>query len=507
MDQRTQTALEAIPQMGLLYFTFKKFLAVIAQQNITIAGQKEGIKDQSKIIEDKAKIIEGKAKIIEGKVKIIEGKVKIIEGKDRELQEKSKRIEELKEEIDRLKKHKSKPKLRSSALTRNNKGKGKKKKRGKQTKPKRQADHTEVIKAEDIPVGSRFKGYRPYVVQTLEIKVKKIAYQLERWQLPDGSYRLAKLPRELIGYHFCPRLRTYILHQYHHQGVTQPLLLSQLHEWGVEISKAELNHLLIDNKAEFHEEKTGILSAGLSVSPYIHVDDTGARHQGQNGYCTHIGNELFAWFESTKSKHRINFLELLRQDHKDYWLTDESFDYMLNQKLPKAIHKSLFAHEQRRFSNKAEWEAHLKALGIARCRHVKIATEGALMGSVLIHGFNIDLVIMSDDAGQFNIFWHILCWIHIERNIAKLIPCNDSQAKAVELIRTKIWKLYQQLKRYKIEPNPESKQCIVSAFDELVARSTCFEQLNKQLKRMNKSRDELLLVLERCAMRNNVFLK
>jgi len=119
------------------------------------------------------------------------------------------------------------------------------------------------------------------------------------------------------------------------------------------------------------------------------------------------------------------------------------------------------------------------------------------MGSVLTHGFNIDLVIMSDDAGQFNIFWHILCWIHIERNIAKLIPCNDSQAKAIELIRTKIWELYQQLKCYKLESSPQLKESIENAFDELVSQSTCYEQLNKPLKRMKSSRDELLLVLER----------
>ncbi|MEW6352477.1 MAG: hypothetical protein AB1646_25795, partial [Thermodesulfobacteriota bacterium] len=39
-----------------------------------------------------------------------------------------------------------------------------------------------------------------------------------------------------------------------------------------------------------------ILRVGLEISDYINVDDTGARHKGKNGYCTHIGNELFAWF-------------------------------------------------------------------------------------------------------------------------------------------------------------------------------------------------------------------
>ena len=54
------------------------------------------------------------------------------------------------------------------------------------------------------------------------------------------------------------------------------------------------------------------MHAGLAQSTYIHVDDTGARHQGKNGYCTHIGNELFAYFASTNSKSRVNFLGLLR---------------------------------------------------------------------------------------------------------------------------------------------------------------------------------------------------
>ncbi len=47
---------------------------------------------------------------------------------------------------------------------------------------------------------------------------------------------------------------------------------------------------------------------------YVHADDTGARHDGKNGYCTHIGNELFAWFSGTESKSRINFLSCLGED-------------------------------------------------------------------------------------------------------------------------------------------------------------------------------------------------
>jgi hypothetical protein len=35
-----------------------------------------------------------------------------------------------------------------------------------------------------------------------------------------------------------------------------------------------------------------------------------------------------------------------------------------------------------------------------------------------------------DDAGQFNVFDHALCWIHAERVINRLIPLNDDHVKA-----------------------------------------------------------------------------
>jgi hypothetical protein len=41
-----------------------------------------------------------------------------------------------------------------------------------------------------------------------------------------------------------------------------------------------------------------LLCTALAVSTHVQVDDTGARREGHNGYCTHIGNELFACFES-----------------------------------------------------------------------------------------------------------------------------------------------------------------------------------------------------------------
>ena len=50
-------------------------------------------------------------------------------------------------------------------------------------------------------------------------------------------------------------------------------------------------------------------------------------------------------------------------------------------------------------------------------RHKKIATEGALLGVLFKQGLAPELVIVSDDAGQFDVLLHGLCWIHMERLI------------------------------------------------------------------------------------------
>ena len=112
------------------------------------------------------------------------------------------------------------------------------------------------------------------------------------------------------------------------------MLVQQLREWEIDISSGQLKRIITENKGPFHAEKTDLLPAGIAHSPYLHVDDTGARHAGKNGYCTHLGNEQFACFESTPSKNRINFLKLLRGPNVDYVINVSAVDYMHKQGLP-----------------------------------------------------------------------------------------------------------------------------------------------------------------------------
>ncbi len=149
------------------------------------------------------------------------------------------------------------------------------------------------------------------------------------------------------------------------------------------------------------------------------------------------------------------------------------------------------------FADDSQWEEFLKKNGVTKERHRKIATEGALFGSIMEHGLSRTLVIVSDDAGQFNILLHALCWIHAERLIAKIIPYTDQAEKDLETVRTRIWELYKGLKQYKKAPCPEDKLTIEELFDDIFTTKTDSALLNEALKRIFKNKSELLLVLDR----------
>jgi hypothetical protein len=104
---------------------------------------------------------------------------------------------------------------------------------------------------------------------------------------------------------------------------------------------------------------------------------------------------------------------------------------------------------------------------------------------------------MSDDAGQFNVLLHAVCWIHAERAINKLVGFTKENREAIAKVRGEIWDFYNELKAYKEAPRKKTKAELEARFDELFTTPTCFVSLNLALKRIHKNKSELLLVLDR----------
>src|ERR1019366_2638921 len=142
------------------------------------------------------------------------------------------------------------------------------------------------------------------------------------------------------------------------------------------------------------------------------------------------------WFGTRTSKSRLNFLDLLRAGHTDFVLNAAAFDYMRERALSATLIARLAEQPQTTFADQAAWSAQLDRLGFTGLTitpdPVQIATEGAIWGSTKAHGFACDAVVLSDDAGQFAVGQHALCWVHAERLVHKLDTFTDLRRAAQE---------------------------------------------------------------------------
>ena len=191
------------------------------------------------------------------------------------------------------------------------------------------------------------------------------------------------------------------------------------------MSAGQLNNILIENKDAFIEEVAELLPVAAKAEGQVQTDDTGGRHKGKNQYTTVIGNSLFSIFATTESKSKINFLQLLQGGKKEYLINEDTLDYLRQTKLPSYFSGYIALSLESKFTTLACWEQFLKERNISSEVEIRFLTEAALYSSVIATGIPRDLGVHSDDAGQFDVFVHSLCWIHEERHYRKLIMTTD----------------------------------------------------------------------------------
>ena len=423
------------------------------------------------------------------------------------------RIDQLEEEVRRLKGLPDKPKRKpgpsplndpsgppsASGQTKKepNTPGGKRPGSAKRSKTRDLIIHEDVpLLLDDLPDGNRFLGYLDFTIQDLVLGPHNTRYRRGRYQLPDGTIVTAALPRDVTS-HFGSTLRQYALYQHFHNHVTQPLLHEELRELGVDISAGQVNRLLTEGHEAFYQEKDSLLPAAREASAYLQTDDTSARHRGKGGHTLHIGNDLFASFFTTDTKSRVNFLKILLTPHQGYLFNGDALFYLECFELPQKLLARLASDTGWLYEDDASWEARLDEWKITSAEHRRLLTEAALWANLLAHDLYNDLVFVSDDAAQFKLlaFLHALCWVHMERHVAQLIPLTDDQRAAHEAARDAIWTYYQRLKAYRESPTPARCTRLETDFDRLFLKETGWGELDKVLRKIHGKKSELLLVL------------
>ena len=113
------------------------------------------------------------------------------------------------------------------------------------------------------------------------------------------------------------------------------------------------------------------------------------------------------------------------------------------------------------------------------------------------HNSCCDAVVLSDDAGQFNVGRHALCWVHAERLVHKLDTFTDQQRARRQRVRGLIWDFYASLKAYRLNPDQRRSVALRARFDRIFLRRTGFATLDRLLARLHANKAELLMVLDR----------
>ena len=219
--------------------------------------------------------------------------------------------------------------------------------------------------------------------------------------------------------------------------------------------------------------------------------------KGKNQYTTVIGNRWFSVFTTTDSKSRVNFLKLLQGGKNEYVINEDTVGYLRMIGAADYLSGYVALSFGEEFSTLEDWEIFLQKRNIIKKTAVRFVTEAGLYASVIRNGIPRDMEVHSDDAGQFDLFFHFLCWIHEERHYRKLIMTTDEAKADLERVRDQIWTIYRGLQAYKENPNELSIPIIEKLFDAIFQQKTSSPTLNHQLQKTYVKKENLLKALQR----------
>ena len=409
------------------------------------------------------------------------------------------KIKILEDEIAKLRKTPKPPKFRPNGMQPRNRAKSPKDDKNNGTSfpenPSLAMKETSevVIQPSNIPIGSQFKGYQTFTIQDIKLTAVEKIYKLAVWQSPNGEVFRGKLPDELKGKHFGPTLGAFTTNLYA-QGMTQPTIHEFLRSLGIDLSSGQVNNILLNEAEGYVTAREAILAAGLQEASYIGVDDTGEKHQHKNGYCTYIGGQYFAYYKTSYSKSRENFLRILLQGKEGYHINESMIWHLFQIGVEDDILNLFENYIGKTYQTKKGMNRLLNELGLKGKKLSQQCIEAALVGFIQATILKPGQVMISDRAGQFALFNHAGCWVHMERPLRKIICTSAEVEKELADVRQAIWTLYHKVNEASL--CQIGKEAVHELYKKLVAMKTSSPAINGVIATFNTYREEMLKALD-----------
>ena len=315
-----------------------------------------------------------------------------------------------------------------------------------------------------------------------------------------GKTYLAPLPPGYAG-EFGPGLKSLCLLFSHLCNMTEPKIADLLANMGILISDGQISKLLTSAHEQFQEEKEAIVEAGLSSSPWQHIDDTGTRVNGQNRHCQVICNPLYTAYSTTERKDRLTVIDVLR-NHREriFRLHDEAFALLRHFGVSCRVLEAV-----QHLPSDQEWnEAELSRRLADQIPDLGVVARGWILDAAAIAAYHAEgghpviRLLLCDDAKQFKLVTEelALCWIHDGRHYQSLEPCVAQHRQWLEAFRERYWDYYKQLRAYQQAPTEERAPQLRHQFDELFATVTGYDALDQRIAKTKANKVHLLMVLD-----------
>ena len=419
-------------------------------------------------------------------------------------------IQQLRDEINRLKGEQGKPTIKPNKKSDHSSEEERRKRRPphKREKRKKLADvkisrdeYLEIDKA-TLPEDAKFQGYDPVIVQDLRIETDNICFHQARYySASEQQNYVAALPKGYQG-QFGPRIRSLVVSLYYAAGMSEPKIIELLEQMGVNISKGKVSTLLTKEIGSWQAEADEIVQAGFSSSSWQHIDDTGTRVNGVNGYCHILSNPFYTAYATRPYKNRLTVIAVLQNSQTSVFLFNQQTETWLDKfGIPLWAREKIAQWPQDKLLDEQAMAALYSgelAERLTQQQQARIYEAGALTAYYAQDKYPVIPILVSDDAPQFR---HLaqeqaLCWIHEGRHYKKLQPQVAYHREILDSVLTQFWDYYHDLQAYRAHPDPDRAEALRGEFKTIFAQTTDYEQLNRRLAKTLAHEEQLLVALK-----------